>query len=233
MHGAQRAATLTKRLLAFSRQQPLNPTALDVNRLLNGLVRFPEACTRRRSLAGDRRALAASGQSKPIAAELEAVILNLAINARDAMHGWRQADYRGQQFVISTKLIANGTPMSCPGNMCRSAVTDTGSGMTKEVVDRAFEPFFTTKQSGQGTGLGLSQVYGFVKQSGGHVKIYSEVGEGTTIKIYLRRFIGRAPAQEQIRSEAEPRAVRRMHPGRGGRRRRPRLCRRDAGRAWL
>jgi len=79
--------------------------------------------------------------------------------------------------------------------------TDTGSGMTKEVVDRAFEPFFTTKQSGQGTGLGLSQVYGFVKQSGGHVKIYSEVGEGTTVKIYLRRFVGTPPALEDARGE--------------------------------
>src|SRR6202042_3917578 len=91
-----------------------------------------------------------------------------------------------------------------PGQYVQVSVTDTGVGMTKEIVDRAFEPFFTTKQAGQGTGLGLSQIYGFVKQSGGHVKIYSEVGEGSTVKIYLRRFIGNAAAPEEPRPEKAP-----------------------------
>ena len=91
-------------------------------------------------------------------------------------------------------LIAASRPISSPANMYLIAVSDTGAGMPKETLERAFEPFFTTKQSGQGTGLGLSQVYGFVKQTGGHVKIYSEVGEGTTVKMYLRRHFGAVTA---------------------------------------
>jgi two-component system NtrC family sensor kinase len=195
MHGAQRAAALTKRLLAFSRQQPLNPTALDANRVLNGLSEFL-----RRALGEDvSLEIVGGGGLWPVeadAAELEAAILNLAVNARDAM-------IEGGKLTIETsnsyldEVYCKRHADVPPGQYVQIAVTDTGSGMHKETVDRAFEPFFTTKQSGQGTGLGLSQVYGFVKQSGGHVKIYSEPGEGTTVKIYLPRFVGKlSPADE-------------------------------------
>jgi signal transduction histidine kinase/CheY-like chemotaxis protein len=200
MHGARRAATLTKRLLAFSRQQPLNPVALDVNRLLTGLSEFL------RRAIGEDISLEVVGAAGiwPVEAdvtELESVILNLAVNARDAMPGGGKLTIEASNSYLDDAYSRQHADIQ-PGQYVQIAISDTGSGMTKEVVDRAFEPFFTTKQAGQGTGLGLSQVYGFVKQSGGHVKIYSEVGEGTTIKIYLRRFVGASVAQDEIKREA-------------------------------
>ena len=200
MHGAARAATLTKRLLAFARQTPLNPTALDVNRLLNGMSEFLQ-----RAL-GEQIALEIVGAAGlwPVeadAAELEAAILNLAVNARDAMA-------EGGKLTIETSnsylddAYCRREPDIKSGQYVLIAVSDTGTGMPKEVIERAFEPFFTTKDSGQGTGLGLSQVYGFVKQSGGHVKIYSEPGEGTSVKMYLPRFAGELPRSRE--SKVEP-----------------------------
>jgi signal transduction histidine kinase/CheY-like chemotaxis protein len=199
MHGAARAATLTKRLLAFARQTPLNPAALDVNRLLNGMSEFLQ-----RAL-GEQISLEIVGAAGlwPIeadAAELEAAILNLAVNARDAMT-------EGGKLTIETSnsylddAYCRRHPDVQPGQYVLIAVSDTGAGMPKEVIERAFEPFFTTKDSGQGTGLGLSQVYGFVKQSGGHVKIYSESGEGTSVKMYLPRFTGEIPRSRDDKSE--------------------------------
>jgi two-component system, NtrC family, sensor kinase len=195
MHGAQRAATLTKRLLAFSRQQPLNPALLDVNRVLNGLSDFL-----RRALGEDvSLEIVGGGGVWPVeadAAELEAAILNLAVNARDAMLEGGKLTIEASNSYLDEAYCRQNADVQ-PGQYVQIAVTDTGSGMPKDVIERAFEPFFTTKESGQGTGLGLSQVYGFVKQSGGHVKIYSEAGEGTTIKIYLPRFFGKASATEE------------------------------------
>jgi signal transduction histidine kinase/CheY-like chemotaxis protein len=198
MHGARRAATLTKRLLAFSRQQPLSPSPLDINRLLNGLADFLK-----RAL-GEDVSLEIVGHGgvwliEADAAELEAVVLNLAVNARDAMPDGGKLTIETSNSYLDEAYCQQHDV--APGQYVLIAVSDTGSGMTREVIERAFEPFFTTKQSGQGTGLGLSQVYGFVKQTGGHVKIYSELGEGTTIKIYLRRFIGELAPQEDTRSE--------------------------------
>jgi signal transduction histidine kinase/CheY-like chemotaxis protein len=201
MHGAERAAALTKRLLAFARQQPLNPAAIDVNRLLNGLADFL-----RRALGEDvSLEIVGAGGVWPVEAdpgELEAAILNLAVNARDAMPD-------GGTLTIETAnaYLDDGYcrqyPDVRPGQYVQVCVTDSGTGMNRAIIERAFEPFFTTKQAGQGTGLGLSQVYGFVKQSGGHVKIYSEVGEGSTIKMYLPRFAG--PAAPLAGAKSEPR----------------------------
>jgi len=198
MHGAERAATLTKRLLAFSRQQPLEPKPLDVNRALNGLSDFLL-----RALGEDvSLEIVGSGGVWPVeadATELEAVLVNLAVNARDAMPNGGKLTIEASNSYLDDAYCKEHADIR-RGQYVQIAVTDTGTGMTKEVINKAFEPFFTTKQSGHGTGLGLSQVYGFVKQSGGHVKIYSELGEGSTIKIYLPRFIGDASVQEQPKS---------------------------------
>ena len=206
MHGAERAAALTKRLLAFARQQPLNPAALDVNRLLNGLSDFLH-----RALGEDvSLEIVGTGGVWPVEAdpaELEAAILNLAVNARDAMPDGGKLTIETANAYLDDAYCRQYSDLR-PGQYVQVSVTDTGAGMTREIIDRAFEPFFTTKQAGQGTGLGLSQVYGFVKQSGGHVKIYSEVGEGTTIKMYLPRFTGQASPSAETKSE-----LRRGRPG--------------------
>jgi two-component system, NtrC family, sensor kinase len=204
LHGAQRAATLTKRLLAFSRQQPLSPTAVDINKLMNGLSDFL-----RRAL-GEEISLEIVGSAGawPVevdAAELESALVNLAVNARDAMPGGGKLTIEASNSYLDDSYCRT-QPDVQPGQYLQLSVTDTGEGMAPDVVQRAFEPFFTTKPAGQGTGLGLSQVYGFVKQSGGHLKIYSEPGEGTTIKIYLRRFYGEPTVED--RTVPEPQRAR-------------------------
>ena len=186
--GAQRAATLTHRLLAFSRRQPLSPRILDLNTYLPGVSDFLQ-----RAL-GEKIEIDVAGAPGlwPIevdVAQLETSLVNLAVNARDAMPkgGKITIDVLNQNLDFQY-LRAN--PEVSPGQYVVMSVTDTGEGMIKEVLTRAFEPFFTTKEIGRGTGLGLSQVYGFVKQSGGNVKIYSEPGLGTTVKMYFPRFGG-------------------------------------------
>jgi PAS domain S-box-containing protein len=195
MRGAQRAATLTERLLAFSRQQPLEPKPVDVNKLLIGLSDLLG-----RSLGEhiEIETVGAGGlwrvEVDPV--QLEATILNLALNARDAMPDGGKLTIETLNAHLDEHYSLRHAEVR-PGQYVQVAITDTGSGMTEEVVTRAFEPFFTTKRVGHGTGLGLSQVYGFVKQSGGHVKIYSEIGLGTTIKIYLPRMQGRVEEEEK------------------------------------
>jgi PAS domain S-box-containing protein len=195
--GAERAAVLTQRLLAFSRRQPLAPRALDLNKFVATAVDFL-----RRSLgeAVQIEVVGSAGlwQAEADPHQLEASLLNLAVNARDAMPEGGKLTIETSNAFLDEDYCRNN-PEVARGQYVLLAVTDTGLGMSREVAERAFEPFFTTKGVGQGTGLGLSQVYGFVKQSGGHVKIYSEPGQGTTLKIYLPRLVG-----ETRPSEAEP-----------------------------
>ncbi len=186
--GARRAATLTQRLLAFSRQQPLQPEPTDVNRLLGDMSELL-----RGSLGGGIHIETVLARDVwPVHADpnqLENVILNLAINARDAMAGEGRLTIETANAALDDRYAESELGVA-PGEYVLVAVSDTGSGMPREVISKAFDPFFTTKSVGKGTGLGLSQVYGFVKQSGGHVKIYSEVGVGTTVKLYLPRLVG-------------------------------------------
>jgi signal transduction histidine kinase len=183
--GAQRAATLTQRLLAFARRQPLDPRLTNVNLLIAGMSDFF-----RRTLGEniDLEIVGGAGlwQIEVDPSQMEAAILNLVVNARDAMADKGKLTIEtGNAFIDEGYSQLNAeVPV---GQYVLISVSDTGVGMSREIQDKAFDPFFTTKEPGQGTGLGLSQVYGFVKQSGGHVKIYSEVGDGTTIKIYLPR----------------------------------------------
>jgi signal transduction histidine kinase len=183
IRGARRAALLTERLLAFARRKPLEPRQLDVNNIVSGMSELL-----RRTL-GERINVRTvlDPEAWPIetdATELEAAILNLAVNARDAMP-------LGGDLVIETANVeldsayAQANPDVTAGHYVRIVVADSGTGMTPDVLSRVFEPFFTTKPGGRGTGLGLSQVYGFVKQTGGHVKLYSEPSLGTTVKIYF------------------------------------------------
>jgi signal transduction histidine kinase/ActR/RegA family two-component response regulator len=187
MAGVQRAATLTHRLLAFSRQQPLEPEPLDAGRLVSGMLELM-----RRTLGEDvaiETVLAGSlWQTRVDANQLENVVLNLAVNARDAMPtGGRLTIETANTFLDEAYAAAHDQVSA--GQYVMLSVTDTGTGMTQDVISKVFEPFFTTKPLGQGTGLGLSMVYGFVKQSGGHVTIDSEPGHGCTVKVYLPRFI--------------------------------------------
>ena len=182
---ADRAAGVTRRLLAFARRQPLDPKPLSPNNLIQSMSDL----LRHAVGEGIELETVLGAGVWPIAADtnqLETAILNLAVNSRDAMQRSGKLTTETANAFLDESYVATH-PYVKPGQYVMIAVSDTGVGMTKEVVARAFEPFFTTKAPGHGTGLGLSQVFGFVKQSGGHVTIYSEPGEGTTVKLYLPR----------------------------------------------
>jgi PAS domain S-box-containing protein len=184
--GAIRGATLTQRLLAFSRRQPLEPKPISPNKLVTGMSDLLQRTLGER-IAVETVLAAGLWWVSADANQLESALLNLAVNARDAMPAGGKLTIETANVYLDESYAA-GHEEVASGQYAMLAVSDTGTGMTREVADRAFEPFFTTKEVGQGTGLGLSQVYGFVKQSGGHVKIYSEPGQGTTVKLYLPRL---------------------------------------------
>jgi CheY-like chemotaxis protein len=185
LDGAQRAATLTSRLLAFSRQQPLEPKSVNLNRVVGGMS---DMISRTIGEAVKVETVLSGGlwTTSVDISQMENALLNLCVNARDAMSDEGALTIETSNAHLD-EMYARANADAKPGQYVLVAVTDTGSGMTPDVLSAAFDPFFTTKDVGKGSGLGLSQVFGFVKQSGGHVKIYSEVGQGTTIKLYLPR----------------------------------------------
>jgi len=186
--GAERAAQLTQRLLAFSRLQPLNPTTVDANKLILGMS---DLLMRSLGENVELETISGAGLWKVEAdvSELESTLLNLALNARDAMPNGGKLTIETSNAYLDDEYCSHHAGVT-PGQYVLIAVSDNGVGMSAATVEHAFEPFFTTKETGKGTGLGLSQVYGFIKQSGGHVKIYSEPGQGTSIKLYLPRHDG-------------------------------------------
>jgi signal transduction histidine kinase/CheY-like chemotaxis protein len=184
---AQRGALLTNQLLAFARKQPLSPTAIDLAATMPDLVPLL-----RRTLGEhiEVRYVETAGLWPAMAdpAQLESAVLNLALNARDAMPAGGRLTIELANTVLDEHYAEQHAEVTA-GDYTMVAVSDTGTGMTPDVLARAFEPFFTTKHGTRGSGLGLPMVFGFVKQSGGHIKIYSELGEGTTVRIYLPRAL--------------------------------------------
>ncbi|MBV9931143.1 MAG: response regulator [Alphaproteobacteria bacterium] len=194
--GAERAAALTQRLLAFSRRQPLAPKPIEVDRLVHGIS---DMLNRALGEIVDLEIVTSPGLWRVEADpnQLESALLNLAVNARDAMPSGGKLTIETANVRLEENYAATHAEVS-PGQYIVISVTDTGTGMSKQTISRVFEPFYTTKEVGKGSGLGLSMVYGFVKQSGGHVSIYSEEEHGTTVKIYLPRLL----SEEVVEDEA-------------------------------
>jgi signal transduction histidine kinase len=195
LRGAERAAALTQRLLAFSRRQPLDPRPIQVNKLVAGMSdmlrrTLGETVNVETVLAGGLWAAFCDAN------QLENALLNLAVNARDAMPDGGKLTIETANADLDAAYAATHDGVQ-PGQYVAIAVTDTGTGMSKDTLARVFEPFFTTKEAGRGSGLGLSQVYGFMRQSNGHVTVYSELGEGTTVRLYLPRHAGPDGEAEQ------------------------------------
>jgi signal transduction histidine kinase len=207
LEAVRRATRLTERLLAFARQQPLEPKAIDANRLVGGV------CELLRRMVGETIALETVLSGGPWITQadvnqLENAILNLVLNARDAMPNGGKVTIETTNAHLDDAYVRKLAEPVKAGQYVMISVSDTGNGMDKSTLERAFEPFFTTKGVGKGTGLGLSQVYGFVRQSSGHIAIYSEVSEGTTVKIYLPRHHGEEDvAAETNRSASDSQSL--------------------------
>lgn len=203
-HGAERAATLTARLLAFARRQPLDPKPIDAGRLITNLADLLQR-TLGETIALETVSGAGLWRTMADTNELENALVNLAVNARDAMAEGGRLTIETSNAYLDADYVASIAEPVAAGQYVLIAVSDTGTGMAPDTLAKVFEPFFTTKETGKGTGLGLSQVYGFVRQSGGHVRIYSELGEGTTVKLYLPRLTSDQPtAAEERRGNEAP-----------------------------
>jgi signal transduction histidine kinase/ActR/RegA family two-component response regulator len=209
MRGAKSSAQLTQRLLAFSRRQALDPDRLDMNRLISGMLEML-----RRTLGSDISIETVLGAglwpALADAHQLENVLLNLALNAKAAMPDGGCLTIETANTYLDDAYVHRFGDIKA-GQYVVLCVTDTGTGIPTEILDQVFDPFFTTKPAGEGSGLGLAMVHGFIKQSGGHVRIYSEVGSGTTVKVYLPRYIGAeesssVPAGKAESEQAIPRA---------------------------
>ena len=192
-----RGSKLASQLLAFGRRQPLNPKVVNLGRLIRGIDDLV-----RRALGDgiEIETIIGGGLWNTLidSIQVENALLNLAINGRDAMRGHGRLTIEAGNAFLDDAYVARHAEIS-PGQYVMIAVTDTGCGIPPDIMAHVFEPFFTTKPEGQGTGLGLSMVYGFVKQSGGHIKIYSEQGQGTTVRLYLPR----AREQEDVETDVQ------------------------------
>ena len=199
---ARRGGELTHRLLAFARKQPLKPAVIDLNEVVRGII---ELLRRTLGMGIRIEEVLAPNLWKAFAdrGELENALVNLAVNARDAMRSAGTLTLETRNALLDEDYAEQYEEVT-PGEYVLLAVADTGTGMPPEIMQRVFEPFFTTKEVGQGSGLGLSMVYGFVKQSGGHISIYSRVGKGTSVKLYLPRAPSSPVGQEEDPSDVFP-----------------------------
>ncbi|HEU4475576.1 MAG TPA: CHASE3 domain-containing protein [Methyloceanibacter sp.] len=193
MQGTKSAAQLTQRLLAFARRQPLEPVRVDMNRLITGMLDLLRR-TLGEEISIETVFAAALWPVEADPHQLENVLLNLALNAKDSMPDGGCLTIETANTYLDDAYVRRFGDVAA-GQYAVICVTDTGHGIPEEIIDQVFEPFFTTKPHGEGSGLGLAMVHGFVKQSGGHVRIYSEKGQGTTVKIYLPRMIGAEEAR--------------------------------------
>jgi len=198
MRAAQRGERLVRQLLTYARRQITHPETVNLNQLIVNIENLMRgAIGEQIEVVTMLSAVLAPAQIDP--AQFETAILNLVINSRDAMAGGGRITIETRNVTVDRQYAADD-PEVTPGPYVMIAVSDSGSGMTSAVLERAFDPFFTTKEVGKGSGLGLSQVYGFAKTAGGHVKIYSELGIGTTVKLYLPKSSDR-PVMPEVGTE--------------------------------